>query len=352
MRVTLTCASGNVGTALLAALAGDPSVTSVVAVARREPGEDHTDPPGAAIRWVAADVAHDDLREHLDGVDVLVHLAWLFSPQRDPDVTWEANAVGSARTFAAAEAAGVGAIVHASSVGAYSPGPGRVVDETWPTHSRPGAAYGREKAYVERVLDAVEARDPHRRVVRMRPAFTFQRASATEQRRIFAGPFVPRALVVPGRLPVLPVPRDLRFQALHTDDVAEAYRLAVVGDARGAFNLAADPIIDARVLAEVLETRAVEVPRRVARTGLAAAWLAHLVPTDPNLLDLALDLSELDATRARDELGWAPRHTAVDALREAVAAMAAGSGGTTPPLAPDSAAGRAHEIATGVGEQP
>ena len=31
----------------------------------------------------------------------------------------------------------------------------------------------------------------------------------------------------------------LRTQAVHTDDVGHAYRLAVVGDARGAFNLAA-----------------------------------------------------------------------------------------------------------------
>ncbi len=352
MRVMVTGASGNVGTAVLAALVGDPAVTSVVGVARRVPDDGHTDPAGADITWVSADVAHDDLRPHLEGVDVLVHLAWLFSPQRDADVTWTANAVGSARTFAAAEAAGVGAIVHASSVGVYSPGPGQVVDESWPTHSRPVAAYGREKAYVERLLDAVEARDPQRRVVRMRPAFIFQRAAATEQRRLFAGPFVPRALAVPGRLPILPLPRDLRFQALHADDVAEAYRLAVVGDARGAFNVAADPVVDAGVLAEVLETRTVEVPRRVARLGLAAAWFAHLVPTDPNLMDLALDLPQLDTTRARDELGWAPRHTAVDALRELVTAMAAGAGGTTPPLAPDSPAGRAGEIATGVGERP
>ena len=352
MRVMVTGATGNVGTAVLAALAADESVTSLVAVARRRPGDDHTDPAGAEVTWVAADVAEDDLGPHLDGVEVLVHLAWAFHPERHADVTWAANAVGSARVFAAAEAAGVGAIVHASSVGVYSPGPGRVVDESWPTHSRPVTAYGREKAYVERLLDAVEARDPDRRIVRMRPAFIFQRRAATEQRRIFAGPFVPRALAVPGRLPVVPLPRDLRFQAVHADDVAEAYRLAVVGEARGPFNLAADPIVDAGVLGEVLGARTVEVPRPLVRAGLAAAWFAHLVPTDPNLLDLFLDLPQLDTTRARDQLGWTPRRSALDALRELLYGMAEGSGGTTPPLAPDSAGGRAHEISTGMGERP
>jgi nucleoside-diphosphate-sugar epimerase len=352
MRVMVTGATGNVGTATMRVLAADERVTSLVGVARRLPRPDHDDPAGADTTWVAADVGRDDLAAHLAGVDVLVHLAWLFSPERHPDVTWEANAVGSARVFAAAEEAGVGAVVHASSVGAYSPGPGRTVDESWPTHSRPGAAYGREKAYVERVLDAVEARDPDRRIVRMRPAFIFQRSAATEQRRIFAGPFVPRRLAVPGRLPVVPLPRDLQFQAVHADDVAEAYRLAVTGDARGAFNLAADPVVDAQVLAEILETRTVEVPRSLARAAVSAGFLAHLVPTDPRLLDLALDLPTLDASRARDELGWTPRRTAVEALREMLFGLAAGAGGTTVPLAPDSPAGRLGEVGTGVGERP
>lgn len=352
MHVMVTGATGNVGTAVMAALAGDEAVTSVVGVARRRPQAGHPDPPGAEITWLEADVAEDDVRPHLEGVDVLVHLAWQFHPQRRPDATWAANAVGSDRVFAAAEDAGVGAIVHASSVGAYSPGAGRVVDESWPTHSRPIAAYGREKAYVERLLDAVAARGTVSRVVRLRPAFIFQRPAATEQRRIFAGPLVPHAVAAPGRLPVLPLPRHLRFQAVHADDVAEAYRLAVVGEARGPFNIAADPIVDHGVLAEVLDTRVVPISRRLVRAGLSAAWLAHLVPTDPNLLDLALELPALDTTRAREVLGWSPRHSAVDALRELVTGMAAGAGGTTPPLAPDSATSRLGEIASGIGERP
>jgi nucleoside-diphosphate-sugar epimerase len=338
------------------ALRGDAAVTEVVGVARRPPeaggGGGGGGAGGGKVRWVAADVGRDDLRPHLQGVDVLVHLAWLFQPTHSPTVTWQTNAVGSAEVFAAAEDAGVGAIVHASSVGAYSPAPGRFVTESWPTHSLPTAAYGREKAYAERLLDAVEARHPEMRVVRLRPAFIFQRSAATEQRRLFAGPFLPRRLVEPGRLPFLPVPPGLRFQALHADDAAEAYRLAVVGDARGAFNIASDPVIDADVLAEVLGTRCVEVPRAVVRAGLAGAWHAHLVPTEPALLDLVLEIPELDVARARDVLGWTPRHSATDALREAVAGMAAGAGGDTAALRPDSLAGRAREVVGGVGERP
>jgi len=225
------------------------------------------------------------------------------------------------------------------------------VDESWPTHSVPTAAYGREKAYVERLLDTFEARHPDTRVVRLRPAFIFQRQAATEQRRIFAGPLVPGSLLRPGRLPVVPWPAGLRFQALHADDVAEAYRLAVVGGGRGAYNVAADPVIDAASIGEVLRARVVPVPGPLVRAGLTAAWQLHLVPAEPRLLDLALQLPLLDTTRIRTELGWSPSVSSLDALREALEGMADGAGAQTPPLASDSPAGRLQEGATGIGER-
>jgi nucleoside-diphosphate-sugar epimerase len=95
-------------------------------------------------------------------------------------------------------AAGAGTPVYSSSVGAYSPATGPdPADEWWPTHSQPTAAYGRPKAYVERVLDAVEARHPDRRVVRLLPSFVFRRPAASEHRRRLLGPLVPRGLLRP-----------------------------------------------------------------------------------------------------------------------------------------------------------
>lgn len=354
MRVVVTGASGNVGTTLLDQMEADERVTSIVGISRRAPAETRS-----KVTWATVDVGAEDLRDllpHLQGADVLVHLAWLFQPTHRPEVTWQANAVGSQRVFEAATAAGVGAVVYASSVGAYSP-PGRRGDaarvtESWPTHSLPTAAYGREKAYVERVLDAFAAEHPDVRVVRLRPGFIFQRPAATQQRRLFAGPFVPRWAVEPGRLPFLPVPSGLRFQAVHAEDAARAYHLAATTDVEGAFNVAAEPVIDGDVLAGLLGTRAFEVPPVLMRTGVAAAWHAHLTPAEPALLDLVLQLPLLDTTRAHEELGWRPERTAVEAVQAMLEGLLAGAGARTPPLAPDTAAGRLREVATGVGERP
>ncbi len=347
MRVVVTGATGNVGTSVVVALRADPDIDEVVGLARRQPPEAS---PG--VRHVAADVATDDLLPHLRGADAVIHLAWLFQPTHDPMATWRANVIGSSRVFDAVAAACVPTLVHASSVGAYSPGPGRTVDESWPTHSMPSAGYGREKAYVERLLDTFEARNPQTRVVRLRPGFIFKAPAASAQRRIFLGPLFPGSLARPGLLPILPLPPELAFQGLHSDDAAEAYRLAVCSEVRGAFNIAADGVLDGPALAEVLGARYLPVPRVLVRAAVAAAWHAHLLPADPKLLDLVLGLPLLDTTRARTVLGWTPRRTGAEALGEMLQGLADGAGGATPPLTPDSAAGRLHEVATGVGERP
>ncbi|MGW0563888.1 NAD-dependent epimerase/dehydratase family protein [Streptomyces sp. NPDC003016] len=334
LRVVVTGATGNVGTSVVRALAEDPQVASVLGIARRVP--ELTVP---RTEWAAVDLgqkeAGDRLVGHFAGADAVVHLAWRFQPTHDPVLTWQTNVLGSLRVFDAVVTAGVPALVHASSVGAYAPGPKEApgVDESWPTHGWPDAAYCREKSYLERVLDTFEHEHPHVRVVRMRPAFLFKEASASEQRRIFAGRFLPGPLVRPELLPWVPDLEGLVLQALHTDDAAQAYRQAVVREVDGAFNLAADPVIDARVLGELLEARVVRVPVRVVRTALAAAWSAHLAPASPHLFDAVLRLPVLDASRARRELGWQPSRTSVDAIREFLDGVRKGSGERTPPLA-------------------
>jgi nucleoside-diphosphate-sugar epimerase len=126
----------------------------------------------------------------------------------------------------------------------------------------------------------------------------------------------------------------LRFQAVHTRDVAEAYRLAVVGDARGAFNIAAEPVLDAPTLAQALGVRAVPMPAAVARQAAALSWRLRLQPTPPGWLDMGLSVPIMDTTRAREELGWEPRHSSVEAIREVLSGIADAEGEPTPPLEP------------------
>jgi UDP-glucose 4-epimerase len=342
MRVVVVGATGNVGTSLLAALAREPAVESVLGIARRLPTLQVE-----KVTWAQADMAQDDLVPHFRGADCVVHLAWLLQPSRDPALLWRVNVEGSTRLFAAVRDAGVRSLVYASSIGAYSPGPKHdVVGESWPRGGIPTNYYCREKAEVERRLDDFERAWPEIRVVRLRPTFIFKREAASQQRRLFIGPFLPQVLVRRSLVPVVPDVPGLRFQAVHSLDVAEAYRLAVVGEAAGPFNIAADPVIDLKVLARELHARAIRLPGGVLRAATALAWRARLTVVDEGWIDAALQAPLLDSTRARTELGWQPRVSGLDAIREFAAGLRDAAGGPTPPLQAGRAPG---ELTTGVG---
>jgi nucleoside-diphosphate-sugar epimerase len=347
MKVAVVGATGNVGSALLRALGDDKRVREIVGVARRRP--DHH---MSKVTWRTADIATDDLEPALAGADVVVHLAWLIQPSRDERATYAVNVEGSRRVFEAAARAGAGALVHASSVGAYSPGPkDRAVDESWPTGGIPTSFYSRHKAAVERILDRFEADHQHMRVARLRPGLIFQRAAASEIRRYFAGPLLPGALVRRGLIPVVPRTPRLRFQAVHADDVADAYRRVIAQrDAHGAYNIAAEPVLDPGELARLLHAREIPVPAAVLRTLADLTWRLRLQPTPAGWVDLALGVPIMDTARARTELGWEPRRSAGDALLELLEGLRESAGAPLPPLDPQAGGRlRGDEVASGVG---
>src|SRR3954462_8196742 len=348
MRVVVTGASGNVGTSVLEALGAEPQVSEIVGIARRVP---EVEMP--KVEWVAADVVSDALEPIFAGADAGIPLAWATQPSRDESVTERINVEGSRRVFEATAAAGVPALVHASSVGAYSPGPKqRRVDESWPVGGIKTSFYSRHKAACESILDEIEGRAPELRIARLRPGLIFKSEAASEIRRLFAGPFVPGFLVRKQLVPLIPrIPR-LRFQAVHSRDVGQAYRQAVVREGSGACNIAANPEIGVEELCEFFGARSFPLPAGALRGAAALSWKLRLQPSPPGWIDLALGVPMMDTTRARGELGWEPTVSSLDALEDLLNGMRNAEGGPTPPLEPTAGGPmRAREIATGVGQK-
>lgn len=331
LRVVVLGATGNVGLATVRRLreAGH----EVVGVARRVPTED-----AAGADWRSLDLTRDDPTPVLRDADAAVHLAWLIQPSRDLPAQWAVNVDAFDRVLGAIEEAEVPVLVAASSAGAYSPRRDeRPVDESWPTHGVADSSYSRQKAYVERMLDAFEARTDRTRVVRMRPGLVFQLAAASEQRRLFAGALLPRTLLRPGCVPVVPHLPDVAFQAVHADDLGDFVTRALEQEATGAFNVAAPDILGTNTVAELLRARSVPVPFTLARGAAEASWRLRLHPLSPGWLDLARRSPLLDVTRAERELGWRPVHSGRDALATVLSGIAAGTGAETPTLHPDRA---------------
>ncbi|AWB96366.1 epimerase [Agromyces badenianii] len=339
MRIVIVGATGNIGTAILRRLhqggesqgrhtlgsdiAGPGAAADaheLVGVARRRPDETVT--PYAGVDWHEADVSAPDAIERLAGIltgaDAVVHLAWLLQPNHRERVMWATNVVGLRNVLAAAASAGVPHVIVSSSVGAYSRGPkGSRVGEDWPTGGVHTSHYSRHKAANERALDEFEARHPQIVVSRVRPGLVFQRGAASEVGRLFLGAHFPTRWLGRIRTPVLPVPVQVVSQAVHADDLADAFARIIERLAGGAFNIAGEPVLDPEALAGVLGARKV-IPLRLAvlRSIMWVTWKLRLQASDPGWIDIATNVPVMSTERARSVLGWEPRHSSTAALRE------------------------------------
>ena len=343
MRIVVTGASGNIGSQVLEQLSSRADC-SVVGLARRPP---KSGPLYDAADWVAADLSdpscEPQLREVLRDADAVVHLAWLIQPSHDEATMRATNVDGSWRLLAAVrqvaqERGSAPALVVASSVGAYAPGPkDQPVTESWPTDGIPSSIYSRHKVELERMLDLHEAWGRASgiavRVVRIRPGVVFSARAASSQARYFLGPLIPMSLVREEFVPLLPLPPELAVSIVHSQDVAVAFVAATTNsDAAGAYNVAADEPLTAELIAGAMHARRVALPGAVLRAAADVSWRLHLQPTDPGWVDLALQLPVMSTERARRELGWQPKLSAVETLEDWLGGMRERSGGPSPVL--------------------
>ena len=364
MRIVVVGATGNVGTAGLRRLAAvradgdgdaagrdavgpdaagrdgggrdatgrDGAGVQIVGVARRLP-DLRAEPYDAAV-WHAVDVgaadAVDQLTAVFQGADAVIHLAWALQPTHDIPAQHRTNVTGTANVLAAVARAEVPQVVVASSVGAYRgvdvDGKRTPVDESWPADGIPTATYSIHKAANEAAMDAFEADHPSVTVTRLRPGLIFQRDAAAEIRGLFLGHLVPMSIVRWIRWLVLPLPYPFVFQAVHADDVADAYWRAVDRRAAGAFNIAASPVLNPPRLARAFGMLgAVRIPLRLLRGIVTVTWRLRLQPTDAGWIDIAAGVPIMRTDRARSVLGWEARHTSEEALRALVAGFADGA---------------------------
>ena len=94
------------------------------------------------------------------------------------------------------------------------------------------------------------------------------------------------------------------------------------------------------------------VPATVLRAGAAAAFHLRLTPTPAGWVDMALAVPLMDTTRAREALGWSPRHDSGSAVLALLEGIRTSAGEPTPALHPGGDGRmRIREVLTGVGER-
>jgi UDP-glucose 4-epimerase len=334
VRVVVTGASGNVGTALLRALAERDWAGAVVGVSRRRPADVA---PYTGVRWEECDVgtpgAADRLVPVFAGADAVVHLAWAVQPGPDDPPMSGTNLMGSRAVLRAVTAARVRRLVCASSVAAYRPPPRWArVTESGGLGGVPGCAYSRQKAALEAMLDGFQAGRPDVAVARIRPSSVVSADAGAELASWLISPLLPTRQAGRTLLPV-PVWSGMRLQLVHAADVADAICRILEIRAVGAFNLAAEPVLRrAEFAASGVTSR--RLPYPVLRGAAGVLWRAGLQPLHPGWLRMADRAALVSTRRARDVLGWAPRTSSITALAETIDAIRQAQPGRSPALAP------------------
>ena len=320
LTVAVTGPTGTLGFGLMPLLQADDRVAHVTGVARRP-----FDP--AAYDWTKTEYRQGDvrdpevLREAFRNADVVVHLAFQVTGAAPGETIRSVNIDGTLNVFDAAAAAGARRFVYASSVAAYGFHRDNPIGmtEDWPVRPARRLFYAREKARLEQLLRARATGPGSPALYLLRPC-------------IVVGPHTVGGKSLPGgrlgalahaavrwagrtRFPVLAP--ELPVQLVHEQDVGRALLLCVVAAGPpGAYNIAADGVVSAGTLVRELGMLPVRVPSRATQAAALAVASLPFLPPVAQWVEAASHPAIMDTTRARQELGWVPRYTALEALQD------------------------------------
>jgi nucleoside-diphosphate-sugar epimerase len=337
LTVAVTGPTGTFGFGLIPLLQADSRIARIIGIARRP-----FDPAGYG--WTKMEYRRGDvrdpaaLREAFEAADVVVHLAFLITGAAPADELRAVNVEGTLSAFRAAAAAGARRFVYASSVAAYGFHPDNPVGmtEDWPVRPAARLFYAKEKAELEHLLQAEAASAKATKGQAAAPALYLLRPPivlgphALGAKDLLPGSLAPlgRALASlatragqaarAGRVPRLPVlVPSMPFQCVHEHDLGDAFlRCIVAAGPPGAYNVAADGILTSADLAREFGLLPLPLPAGPARLAARAVAALPFLPPAAQWVEAASHPAIMDTTKARNELGWTPRYTALEALRD------------------------------------
>jgi nucleoside-diphosphate-sugar epimerase len=323
LTVAVTGPTGTFGFGLIPQLQADDRVVRIVGIARRP--FDPTECGWTKMEYRRGDVRDPGaLRNAFAHADVVVHLAFLVTGAASGEAIRSVNVEGTLNAFRAAAAVGARRFVYSSSVAAYGFHPDNPagMTEDWPVRPAARLFYAQEKAALERLLHAEAAARPGGPALYLlRPSIVLG-PHAVGAKGVLPRPLAPLGRWLAGRAGRLPVPVPvlvpaLLLQLVHEDDMGQALlRCVVAAGPPGAYNIAADGIITAADIARELGMVPLPLPVGPAQLVAQAIAALPLLPPVAQWVEAASHPAIMDTTRAKKELDWAPRFTALEALRD------------------------------------
>ncbi len=310
-KVAVTGGAGHFGSNVIQLLLADPEIESVVCLDVVPPKITHD-----KLTFEKADVRDEaGLVRLFEGVDTVVHLAFLIARYRPKELYEGINIEGSKNVCRAAVAAGVSQLVYASSVAVYGlvrDHPVPIVEDSPRVH-QPDFSYNDAKWRVEDFMDTFEQEHPGLIIARMRMVTALGPGQKSAIGNLLAKGYIPSTSDVP-------------WAIVWEEDVADGLVLALKKRARGAFNLSTDEPMSAKELARATGMRSLRFPRWLGVAGARLSSLAEKLgkgnAVDPAWMKYSDAILVLSSERAIKELGWQRRcNTALEVMQRVRAAV-------------------------------
>jgi nucleoside-diphosphate-sugar epimerase len=296
MKVLVTGATGRVGKHLVAALLEDGENVRVLA---REPQK-------AKELWGdSVEVAQGSVTDKVsvagavEGVDVVYHLAALVNYEASREALFAANVEGTRNVLEAAKGK---RIIHLSSSSVY--GKKAVLPITERTSFTPTDPYGESKAASDNLARQAGA-------VVLRPTVIYGPGFAEGFFKLFE--------MVEKKKMVIAGNGQNRLQWTHIDDLVSALLLSKdKGTSGEAYNIVGDDVKTQTELLSVI-ARLLGVPMPKNKLSMGVLRTVGSIVIKPYHLETIASDRIFDCSKAKKDLGWQPKMTFEEGLKETVA---------------------------------
>ena len=313
-RVLITGIASYLGTELARRLEDDPEVEYVVGL--------DTKPPRAPLRsteLIEADIRDPEIGRLIPptGVDTVVHnqIVRQPGPGMSARAAHDINVIGSLQLLAACERVDtLEAIVVRGSAGIYGSEPAAPqfftedMARLYPLRTR----FQRDVAEIENLFETFRRRHDEVVCTMLRYQLTIGPAHPTQITRYLSLPVVPTYLGF-----------DPRLQLIHERDALDAFVAAVRRPVRGAVNVAAPGTVGLTRAIRLARRPTLPVPAPLFGTTSQLGRRLGLFSFSPDFRRLLRYGRGVDTTRLVEEVGFRPRFSTVQAVRDYAAGATA-----------------------------
>jgi UDP-glucose 4-epimerase len=235
-----------------------------------------------------------------EGVDTVVHTAFLSTPTHANAWAHELESIGTMHVLNACAETDVRKLVVWSQTvvyGAHPLNPNFLAEEHELRGHLSRSRFVKDKVEVERQVRRFRDEHGGTLVTTLRTAGTLGPTIRNFATRFFARPVAPTLMGY-----------DPLMQIVHERDVVDAFALAVDNDFPGEFNIVADGVLPYSTILAMMGKVPLPMPHFLARPLSRALWATQIFDSPPNFLDFLRFLCVADGGKARRVMGFAPRY--------------------------------------------